>query len=76
MKIDRFYCTKRQQTFELHYSNNRFMVIGDETLIDFMPDVYTFLQDVEHKPNHKLFKDSAVVGKYLTGLKQIWGLEQ
>lgn len=76
MKLDRFYCTKRKEAFEVHYFNNRFMIIGDETLIDFMPDIHIFLQDIEHKPNHKLFKDSAVIGKYLTGLKQIWGLEE
>ena len=76
MKLDRFYCTKRKQTFEVHYLNNRLTIIGDDTFIDFMPDIHIFLQDVEHKPNHKLFKDSAFVGKYLTGLKKIWGLEE
>lgn len=76
MILDKFYCSKRQETFEIHYSNNRFMVIGDDTFIDFMPDIHLFLKTIEHKPQSLLFKDSGVIGNYLTGLRKIWKLDE
>lgn len=74
MVLDRIYCTKRNEKFSIEYINNRITIVGKNVCIDFVADVRSFLQTIEHKPNQKLFSNDFHARNYILGLMKIWGL--
>ena len=74
MMLDRFYCSKRQDAFALHWHNEQFVITSENVYIKDPEEVMTFLQSIEHKPNHKLF-EKIDIDAYLKGLLSLRKVE-
>lgn len=65
MILDKFYCAKLQKTIYLQKHQSQVsLVVGDKEIIG-MYDIAKAISEIEHKPNHKLFKSPEQITRYL-----------
>lgn len=65
MMIDKIYCAKAQRTYELHKFRDQVRLVSGNTVIENLYDIAVIISEIEHKPNHKLFKSRIDVANYL-----------
>ena len=75
MILDKLYCSKRQDSFTIHYHNGAILLTGDEIVIKDFNKIREFLSTIEYKPSHKLFH-KIDVDEYLDGLKKAHGVDE